>query len=180
VGQALGVDVREFNAVYADNERFVRNVLRRMVSPSAIDDAVQDVFVVVHRRLPEFDGSDRLRGWLFMIAQRVACRYRRLFAVARLQQPWADTVPGDALTPAELAEHVETLWFVRKAMGRLDEAQRTILVLADVEGKSAPEISALTGVGLSTVYTRLRRARIELRTLTRKHVPQAPSFAATT
>src|SRR5262245_54373284 len=66
-----------FAEVYAQYFRAMWRALRRLgVEPSGLDDAVQDVFVVVHRRLAEFDGRS-LRAWLYAIAVRVASDHRR-------------------------------------------------------------------------------------------------------
>jgi RNA polymerase sigma factor (sigma-70 family) len=65
--------VADFDTVYSQNARFIWRVLRGMGVPDAlIEDAVQDVFVVVHRRLAEFDGRHSIRTWLFAIAYRVS------------------------------------------------------------------------------------------------------------
>src|SRR5687768_16828236 len=67
-----------FRALYAEHAGFLFRVLRGMgVAEASVEDAAQDVFIVVHRRLPEFDGRHKLRTWLFEIAFRTACNYRR-------------------------------------------------------------------------------------------------------
>src|SRR4051794_22631911 len=81
-GDLLGASservVFEFQRIYADHAGFVFRVLRGMgVADSGVEDALQDVFVVVHRRLPEFDGRYSMRTWLFEIALRVASDHRR-------------------------------------------------------------------------------------------------------
>src|SRR5262245_20245633 len=72
------VEVREFSAFYEQYFAFVWRSVRRLgVADHAVDDAVQDVFVVVHRRLAEFEGRSSVRSWLFGIALRVARARRR-------------------------------------------------------------------------------------------------------
>ena len=63
--------------VYRDHLDYVWWTLRALgVVESALDDAAQDVFIVVHRRLDEFEGRATMKTWLYQIARRVALRYR--------------------------------------------------------------------------------------------------------
>src|SRR6187402_2587413 len=67
----------ELGAVYEAHFRYVWRCLRSLgVHDAQLDDAVQDVFVVVQRRLGEFDGNAALRTWLYAIALRIARKYR--------------------------------------------------------------------------------------------------------
>ncbi|MEM6994970.1 MAG: sigma-70 family RNA polymerase sigma factor, partial [Myxococcota bacterium] len=68
----------EFSAVYRSNYDFVWRCVRRLgVPPGWVDDAAQEVFVIVHRRLGEFDARAPLRSWLFGILRKVAATQRR-------------------------------------------------------------------------------------------------------
>jgi len=158
----------ELGAVYAQQAGFVFRVLRGMgVSEASVADAVQDVFVVVHRRLPQFDGRHSIRTWLFEIAYRVACDYRRKLQRARAHEPLHELLHDPALHdpapgPGERAERGDQLRLLAELLDQLDDEKRAVLVLAEIEELSAPEIASITGVPLNTVYTRLRRARIAL------------------
>jgi RNA polymerase sigma-70 factor (ECF subfamily) len=155
----------DFQTVYAQHVRFVWRVLRGMGVPDAgVEDAVQDVFIVVHRRLHEFDGRHALRTWLFAIAYRVAADHRRRQRRARVhvQQPLHEQLPDGAPTPADAAERRETLRLLDSLLDGMSDDKRAVLVLSEIEGMTAPEIAEITATGVNTVYTRLRRARIEL------------------
>ena len=68
----------DFTAVYEEHFAFVWRSMRRLGVPDRLlDDAAQDVFIVVHRRLGEFEGRSTLKSWLFAIARRVAHDHRR-------------------------------------------------------------------------------------------------------
>src|SRR5262245_56928203 len=68
----------DFQGVYAEEFAFVWRSLRALgVRPDLLDDAAQDAFLVVHRRLGEFEGRSTLRTWLFSIVEHVAFNYRR-------------------------------------------------------------------------------------------------------
>jgi RNA polymerase sigma-70 factor (ECF subfamily) len=162
-----------FDEVYGAHARFVWRVLRGMgVREAGIDDAVQDVFIVVHRRLPEFDGQSALSTWLFAIAYRVACDHRRknkrLSTHDSLEDEAAQLPSGDALSPADSAEQAQRLRALNDALDQLDDEKRALIVLAELEEQTVPQIAALTGTSINTVYTRLRRARLELQALLNK------------
>jgi RNA polymerase sigma-70 factor (ECF subfamily) len=140
--------------------------LRRLGVPDAsVDDALQDVFVVVHRRLGEFEGRSSLRTWLFGIALGVARNYRRSSRRRAAEGPLAAEVDDDLPAPdsrgpegrAQDAEAVRTLYTL---LDQLDEDKRTVLVLADLEEMTAPEIAATLSLNLNTVYARIRAARL--------------------
>jgi RNA polymerase sigma-70 factor, ECF subfamily len=153
----------EFDDVYTQNVAFVWRVLRGMgVTEALVDDATQDVFVVVHRRLAEFDGRFAIKTWLFEIAYRVACDYRRKLQRAAAHAPLEAEVHDRAPSPADRVEGTESLRFLEELLEGMDDEKRAVLILSGIEGMSAPEIAAVTATPLNTVYTRLRRARTEL------------------
>ena len=71
-------------------------------------------------------------------------------------------VSKGAPTPAEAAERTEALSLLGAVLDRLSDDKRAALILAEIEGMSAPEIAEVTRTPLNTVYTRLRRARAGL------------------
>lgn len=151
-----------FEAVYARHAGFVWRVLRGMgVSDSLVEDAVQDVFLVVLRRLPEFDGRHSVKTWLYEIAYRVACDYRRKSKRALKNQPLNEQLKDRSPGPSESTERLRALRLVEELLDRMDDDKRAMLVLADIEQMTAPEIAELTSTKLNTVYTRLRRARLQ-------------------
>lgn len=159
-----------FDEVYGAHARFVWRVLRGMgVREAGVDDAVQDVFIVVHRRLPDFDGQCALSTWLFAIAYRVACdhrrKHKRFVAHDPLEEGGAQLASGALPSPAESAEQAQRLRALHDALDALDDDKRALIVLAELEEQTVPQIAALTGTSVNTVYTRLRRARLELQAL---------------
>jgi RNA polymerase sigma-70 factor, ECF subfamily len=144
--------------LYREHFEFVWSSLRRLgLRESAIDDAVQDVFLVVYRRLADFQGATGHRAWLFAIALRVAREARRRDARLWLEEPIAAVAktvqPDDAAALRQRVQVLDTL------LGGLSEEQREVFVMAEVEGFSSPEIAAALGVKLNTVYSRLRLGR---------------------
>ena len=130
------------------------------VPADAVDDAVQDVFLVAHRRLADFEARSSPRTWLFAIALRVVSDHRRSRRRRlRLLERALTMEAQPASTPYEAAIGAEQRDVLLAALERLPDEQRAAFILAEVEEMSAPEISAALDVNLNTVYSRVRMAR---------------------
>jgi RNA polymerase sigma-70 factor, ECF subfamily len=133
------------------------------VPEAARDDLVHDVFLVVARRLDEYDGRAAMTTWLFGIARGVARNLRR--SAARHQRklqavPNSTSVrPSHAEDPAELAERKQAVALVERFLEQLDPAHRAVFEFMEVEGMTAPEVARTLRVNANTVYTRLRTVR---------------------
>ncbi|HKE19446.1 MAG TPA: sigma-70 family RNA polymerase sigma factor [Kofleriaceae bacterium] len=152
----------DFAAVYDENAAFVWRCLHLFgVSRESLDDAMQDVFLVVHRRLGEFEGRAAVRTWLYAIARRVAHNHRRGVQRRGQLEPISDELGDPAMRgPHDLVERAEAGRLLVELVARLDDDKREVFVLIEVEQLSAPEVSELLGVNLNTVYSRLRAARM--------------------
>jgi len=160
--------VPAFPQLYEEYFTFVWTSARRLGVPSAsIDDAVQEVFVVVHRRLGEFAGRSSLKTWLFAIVRNVAREARRSIrrksphdAPGALEDPEALAgSPEDR--PDRAAERSSDNRVLHALLDKLDDDKREVFVLAELEGFAAPEIAEAIGINVNTVYSRLRHAREE-------------------
>ncbi len=155
-------DRPEFRALYRAHFAFVwRQLARFGVAEPGLDDAAQEVFVVVLRRFGEWHSEASLRAWLYGVARRVAATQRRS---QRRHTRKLDAIPIAAPTPAmdEQLHERARLDALSAAIEALTPERREVFVLADVEGLSAPEIAAAIGCKLNTVYSRLRRARADI------------------
>ncbi|MBL8684041.1 MAG: RNA polymerase sigma factor [Myxococcales bacterium] len=155
-----------FEGVYSDHFDFVWRSARRLGVPQAsLDDCVQDVFLVVHRRLSDFEGRSSVRTWLFGIVRRVVRDHR---ATARERATTSDTVELSQLVdtrseaPDESAARAEATRILNALLETLDDDKREAFVLSELEQFSVPEIAEATGVNVNTVYARVRAARREL------------------
>jgi RNA polymerase sigma-70 factor (ECF subfamily) len=150
-----------FNQLYEQHFDFVWRSIRMLGVPGdAADDAAQDVFVVAHRRLADFEGRALPRTWLFAIAVRVVSDYRRSRRrKMRLLDRVMHNEPEPAKTPFDAAVGSQRRDALLSALEGLSEDQRAVFVLADIEELSAPEIASALDVNLNTVYSRLRSAR---------------------
>jgi RNA polymerase sigma-70 factor (ECF subfamily) len=154
----VAAKVPPFRVVYAEFFRPVWRTLRRLgVESAELDDAVQDVFLVVHRRLAGFDGRS-LRGWLYAIALRVASDHRR-GAAHRRAAPLPETLVDPKPDPARANELGESVRLLHELLAELDEPKRAVFVLGELEELSVPEIAEALGENQNTVASRLRTAR---------------------
>jgi RNA polymerase sigma-70 factor (ECF subfamily) len=134
-----------------------------------LDDLTQEVFMVVRRKLSQFDGAN-LKGWLYLIAQRTVRDYRRrawfrgLLPRKSEQTVERETVAPDK-SPAEIFERREAERFLVQILDKMNESRRTAFILFEIEGYSGDEIAALEGVPVNTVWTRLHHARKEFASL---------------
>lgn len=156
---AAGGVLGAFEDVYEEHFEFVWRSVRRLGVPdAAVDDAVQDVFVVVHRRGSEFEGRSSVRTWLFGIVVHVARAYRRRKSLDAVADP--DTLEDSGRRgPQAAAEAAEAMRVLYEVLDTLDDDKREVFVLMELEEMTAPEAADVLSVKLNTVYTRLRAAR---------------------
>ena len=152
-----------FRQVYDEQFRFVWRSLRRLgVRDSDAADVAQEVFVIVHRKLDEFEGRSKLTTWLFSICMRVA-RDHRKSAVVRREVATDDEVLGaqPATTPDAASEldRRRRRDLLERILDEMPEEQRTVFVLFELEQMSGLEIAELLDVPTGTVHSRLRLAR---------------------
>jgi RNA polymerase sigma-70 factor (ECF subfamily) len=161
----VGTEI-SFGRLYEEHVDFVwRSAVRLGVDEAAADDVVQQVFLVVHRRLGEFEGRSSMKTWLFSILLRVAREHRR--AVRRKSPHLAhepvdpDLVADSAVNPHEALSRAEASRTIDVLLDSLDEEKRAVFVMAELEEMTAPEIGEATGLSAKAVYSRLRAARTD-------------------
>ncbi len=151
-----------FAEVYAQHFRFVWRSLRRLGVPeSDAADGVQDVFLVVHRRLPEFEGRSKITTWLYSICFHVARDRRKLAHMRRRadnDEPLLDCADERADVGAE-AERRQAVALLEAILDELPLEQRAVFTLFELDSVSGEEIAEMLDVPLGTVYSRLRLAR---------------------
>ncbi len=157
-----------FDDVYLRYVDFVwRSVRRFGVDEGAADDVVQQVFMVVHRRLPDFSYASTIRTWVFGILLRVVREHRRSL---RRKSPHGVFAPTDPETladdrergPDESTARAEGVRLLQRWLDQLDDDKREVFVLAELEEMTAKEIADTLGANKSTIYSRLRTARLDL------------------
>jgi RNA polymerase sigma-70 factor (ECF subfamily) len=145
--------------VFSQHANFVWRSLRRLgVAPADVDDALQEVFLVVFRRIIEYEDRGLIRPWLFTISRQVASHYHRGNKRTGVQQQGLVFASVETNAEEFLARR-EAEEVVRSFLNELDEPQRIVFYLSDIQGMTAPEVAEATGVNLTTVYARIRLAR---------------------
>jgi RNA polymerase sigma-70 factor (ECF subfamily) len=158
----------DFHDTYHEHFDFVWLSLRRLgVAPELLDDATQDVFVVVCRKLPEFQHRSQLKTWLFAIAIRVARGYRRRRPTHSLAHP--EEVPSPDASPYDSVEEAEAQRLVSQFLSNLDEERRIVFIMAEIEQIPLPEIAQVLGWNLNTTYSRLRLGRADFNAQVQRH-----------
>jgi RNA polymerase sigma-70 factor, ECF subfamily len=149
--------------LYAEYVAMVWSGLRRLGVPEAsIEDAVQDVFLVVHRRLADFEGRSSIKTWLYGIVLRVAKDYRRtLVRQAQKVERLAEILsvsPVSPPTPVREAERREANRALHAILAELDEGHREVLVLVEIEDFSVRDAAAMLHLHIRACQRRLRAA----------------------
>ena len=158
--RAAGVPA-SFEAIYERHFDFIWRALANLgVGDAALDDAAQDVFIVVHRRLASFEGRASITTWLYGIALRVARDRRRATRRKPIHEPLPGGIP-DA-TPENVDDRIaerEAKAILGAMLDRLDDDKREVFVLSEIEELSAGAIADVLGIPLNTAYSRIRLAR---------------------
>lgn len=167
---------KDADAIFERYFAFVwRNARRLGVPEAAVDDAVQDVFLVVHRRLREFEARSSIETWLFGILLRVAQDYRR--AARRHNTKLAEVEAAADLMrrhdrPDDIVDRHEAVRFLYRMLDELDEDKRAIFVLVELEEMAVTEAAEAARMNVNTAYARLRAARQQFDTVLARHQPR--------
>jgi RNA polymerase sigma-70 factor (ECF subfamily) len=148
--------------IFDEHARYVWRALRHLgIADSEIADVSQEVFITVHKKLPEFEGRSSLRTWLYGICLRVASDHRRR-AYVRREQPTAEPMAERERSGQDLAIGLEDRATLRALLDLLDADKRAVLVLYEIEGFTMKEVAEIVDCPLQTAYSRLHAARERL------------------
>ncbi|HEX6275378.1 MAG TPA: sigma-70 family RNA polymerase sigma factor [Polyangiaceae bacterium] len=151
-----------FDELYDEHFDFVWRSLRRLGVPAAdLHDVAQEVFLVVHRRLADFEERSKVTTWLFRIALHAARDRRRRAHVRRevLDTTTLEHSIDPAIDATVLLERRDDLALFDDALDTMDLDQRAVFTLFELEGMSGGEIADTLEIPLGTAYSRLRLAR---------------------
>jgi len=143
-----------------DNFEFVWRLLRRLgLSPSDADDATQQVFIVLSRKINDLP-SGKERAFLYGTAVRIAWRARRTLERRREElSPVIAEEAGSSPTPDQLLLRRQARVVLDEILGAMPLAVRTVFVLFELEGMNLTEIAETLRLPRGTVASRLRRGR---------------------
>jgi len=170
-----------FTSVYSRFFSVVRSWIRVLGAPTCDpDDIAQNVFLVVHRRLPEFDGEN-VAGWLYRITANQVRDYKRAAWVRHLshaEPPPFDNIQSSDPSPSDALDVRRQVDAALKSLDGLNEQARLAFLSFEVAGYTSKEIAVMQGTTANTVYCRLRRARMVLAALASEQgEPRTPAPA---
>lgn len=149
-----------------------RLLLRMLGEPAEAEEVAQEVFITVFKAIANFRGDAKLSTWLYRIAtnhgkNRIKYHARRSREAQRPLEGAAERLSHNSLgaqvaRPDQLVEGLKAQGHIQQALGSLDEEQRALVVLRDIENLSYEEIQRVTGLPSGTVKSRLHRARMAL------------------
>jgi RNA polymerase sigma-70 factor (ECF subfamily) len=151
---------REFAAIFDEFAPYLARVVPRMgVASADVEDVMQEVFVAIHRALPNFEGRSSLKSWVYGICIRTCSNYRQ--RAHRRRERLAANVPEIRVThdPEQALTARRALTRLDAVLARLSEPQRAAFVLYEIEELSIQEIAAALGCSKFTIYARLYAAR---------------------
>jgi len=161
-----------FDEVYRAHVSAVARWAMRLVGPDGeFEDVVQEVFIVVRRRLPEFRGDAEITTWLYKITMRVAARARMRahwwsWVTGRGQHPGRgrasqtfEPPPDMPRDPQALLEARERTSLMYRVLDEIGEKNRAAFIMYEIEGLSGEQIAEVMGSNIRTVWVRLSRAR---------------------
>jgi RNA polymerase sigma-70 factor (ECF subfamily) len=139
--------------------------------PEDAKDILQETLLAVVRNLRDFRGGSAVSTWLYTIARSFCIKKRRRSKFAPEHEESLDAegdrearaIPDGARAPDEEIAGRQVEKVLESAIGELDPMYREVLVLRDVEGLSAPEVSEVLGISVEAVKSRLHRARVAVR-----------------
>lgn len=161
---------RLFEELYQHHFDFVfRCAVRAGVPDASVDDAVQDVFLVVLRRLSQYSRGTNPRTWLYAIVSRVASNHRRRDRRKGGLDPLSPDQLASAPGPFEGAAHADDLRLLHRFLASLDGDKRDVFIMMDLEQMTGREVAEALDLNLNTVFSRLRIARQKLSNYLTQH-----------
>jgi RNA polymerase sigma-70 factor, ECF subfamily len=158
-------DVEALGELYDRYARDVWHAVRRTLGPDAdVEDVVQALFIQLPDMAALYDGRASCRGWLCGIAFRLASRHRRgLGRFRRMLGRFAQTLGTTSrIDPERSASNSQELRAFDRALARLSEKKRIVMVLVELEGLTTEVVATMLEIPVATVRTRLFHARRDL------------------
>ncbi len=165
-----------FDRLYRDHvDRIYRFAQRLCGHNDDAKDLVQDTFLNAYRGIKRFRGEAQISTWLYTIATRACIRMRRRRRGEPVRELSLDEfiptsqgefhlqIPIKGLTPEEALEHKELRRMLQQAIQKLPKKYRLVLVLRDMEGLTAKQVSSVMRLNERAVKSRLHRARLFVR-----------------
>jgi RNA polymerase sigma-70 factor (ECF subfamily) len=177
--KAKNGDIYAFEDLISKYEKKVYNTVLRIIrDKEAAKDISQEVFIKVYKSLKNFNEKSKFSTWLYRIAVNTSIdelrKNKNRYNNISLDNPDPEhgntrqaefEISGSKDTPEEKLIKKEKIKELYKAINMLQEDQRILILLRDIQGLSYDEISDVTGIKIGTVKSKLNRARNALKEL---------------
>jgi RNA polymerase sigma-70 factor (ECF subfamily) len=164
--------VPSFQVLYTEYFDFVWASARRLgVDQHAIDDVVQEIFIVIHSKLHTLEQPAALRSWIYSVVRRTVSNHHR----SRRARGGVSTIGVDSEfessepTPLEATQKNADLELLAKLLAELDEPKREVFALVELDELTVPEVAEALEIPLNTAYSRLRAARVAFEAALARH-----------
>ncbi|UQA55549.1 RNA polymerase sigma factor [Polyangium aurulentum] len=158
-------------ALFREHRKAMKAALRRLsIDGVDADDLVQNIFYVAHQRsakLPQ--DAEGVKRWLLDVARKHAANWHRLSRHQCEVLGRHELVIGAAADPADPEAHLALRDIIGRALGKLDEDERRILMLHHMGGATMQELGELLGLTKSGAHVRLRTAEERMRKMVRRY-----------
>lgn len=167
--------VPPFPIIYKQYLNFVWSLAGHLgAGMDAIDDVVQDVFIVIHAKLATLQRPEALRSWIYGIVRRTVSDYRRSRRSRDTVGANLDAEPKSSQpSPLDMVERNAELELLESVLADLDESKREIFVMVEVLEMTVPEVVQTLDIPLNTAYSRLRLARQSFEEALARHEARA-------
>lgn len=153
----------DITPIFRQYARFVFRTLRRLgISDADVDDVFQDIFVILHRKLPELDASQSLHAWLYTTCARRAAYHRRWLASRREHMTEEEIEPLPDVVPPSSADQLDARWAraaLENILRSLPDQKREVFILHFIEELPMQDVANAVGCRLHTAYSRFYAAR---------------------
>jgi RNA polymerase sigma-70 factor (ECF subfamily) len=151
------------------------SVRRLGVTSAAIDDVVQEVFMVIHTRRHTLEKPESLRSWIYGIVRRTVSEHHRS---GRVRAVFGATLgfqleSRSPRTPHDLTEQNDQARLLWSLLDELDEAKREVFMMVELDELTVPEVAEVLEIPLNTAYSRLRTAREAFEEALARRQPQS-------
>lgn len=169
VRAARGGDRSALNALAEQHQQRVFGFGMKMCGdPEDAKEVAQETLLTMVRSLRDFRGDATISTWLYTVARSFCIKKRRRTKGApthheTLDEAAQERAPAPAPSPEQTLLGREERDAVAAALDHLEPEAREVVVLRDIEGLTAPEVAAVTGLSVAAVKSRLHRARQALR-----------------
>jgi len=164
-------DKKAFRELYDDYHQKVYNTAISMLGDvEDAEDAVQEVYMKIYRKVSSFDGRSNIGTWLHRIVVNVCIDYVRRNKVQRFNtlsvgEGSLDKLHENGNEVEKSVTSSEVNKITRNAITQLSPKLRAVVVLRDLQGFAHAEIAEILGCSGGTVSSRLNRGRLKLRAL---------------